>query len=365
MTDPLLENGSQVQQVANVAPQLRRCSNPQKWGFARKALKVSKGSFWWHTKITDKPIIWNNHITWYSCYILKTTWRPCLLLVAILQMSQIRGFLSSWVDGEVILEIPSSGAPKGSFLTVGVQINIALGIQLAPLGFGAALFENFLIRKILFSLRIEGKKTSNQLGFDKQLKSTPKIATNIVLSQILIVSWFVLNRSFTKHPYFFMKDQFNWFPMSFAIYHPQVPFFAVQDFEKARVTWHLTCHQRSPHGPMVKWKNTLRIGHFVEETTPTTKDRVGIGIWKSIILVWCFQPPTILVIFFTNLNLRSFANNSPILYYNLNYRIWRGSLLAHFNPPAMSVWASWFTSGERWTKKNILRKKHSWICQII
>jgi len=79
----------------------------------------------------------------------------------------------------------------------------------------------------------------------------------IVLSQILIVSWFVLNRSFTKHSYFFMKDQFNWFPMSFAIYHPQVPFFAVQDFEKARVTWHLTCHQRSPHGPMVKWKNTL------------------------------------------------------------------------------------------------------------
>lgn len=96
MTDPLLENGSQVQQVAMSQQRSRRCSNPQKWGFARKALKVSKGSFWWHTKITDKPIIWNNHITWYSCYILKTTWRPCLLLVALLQMSHLRWFLSSW-----------------------------------------------------------------------------------------------------------------------------------------------------------------------------------------------------------------------------------------------------------------------------
>lgn len=180
----------------------------------------------------------------------------------------------------------------------------------------------------------------------------------IVLSQILIVSWFVLNRSFTKHSYFFMKDQFNRFPMSFAIYHPQVPFFAVQDFEKARVTWHLTCHQRSPHGPMVKWKNTLRIGHFVGETTPTTKDRVAIGIWKSIILVWCFQPPNILVMFFTNLNLRSFAKNSPILYYN-----W---VLVGTLQSAGHVSMSQLVHFRRAVnKKNILRKKHSWICQII
>ena len=144
----------------------------------------------------------------------------------------------------------------------------SLKVQLAPLGrccfavtllkaSSSQIFSPWWLKKI------------QPFGFDKQQKHSQDcnqyhISPLIILSQILIVLWtvIILNLSFTKHSYF-MRDHFNCFPMSFAIYRPH-------GFEGRHVTYDVTwCDTKGRPKSSSNGK-----------TTPTTKDRVAMGILK-------------------------------------------------------------------------------------